>query len=142
MYNQLEGTLFANAIPRTEDQRAAVLCCNTITSSNLNWIFKSSATILSAGKRWTGQTGAVSVITTTSDVAVSQSKLAYGYKADDYAFAYNNSIVGTDTSGAVPSPTAMRIGHRDDGLNINGHIADIRYYRKRLPNAKLQAITE
>jgi hypothetical protein len=39
--------------------------------------------------------------------------------------------------------TSLSIGSRGNGasLFLNGHIAAIRYYKKRLPNAKLQALT-
>jgi hypothetical protein len=39
--------------------------------------------------------------------------------------------------------TSLSIGSRGNGASffLNGHIAAIRYYKKRLPNAKLQALT-
>jgi hypothetical protein len=56
--------------------------------------------------------------------------------------AYNNILAGTSSSTFTSiNPTAMRIGARDGGLSINGHIASIRYYRKRLGNEKLVTLT-
>jgi len=144
-YNQSEGTLFSNATPQTVDQVSVVVGVNTTASTASHFIYKVNSSISAAGKRWGAQTvslaGAQTTITTSTDVAVSRASLAYSFKLNDFAFAYAGSIVGTDNSGTMPTPTTMRIGSRDDGLYINGHIASVRYYRKRLPNAKLQTIT-
>jgi hypothetical protein len=145
-YNQSEGTLFADVTPQSIAQLATVLAVNSGSSQNQHGIYKTNAALTAAGLRW----GATSVLTgfvtqaaivTGTDVAISRSKLSYAYKLDDFSFAYAGTIVGTDTSGTLPSPTTMQIGNRDGALQINGHLASIRYYKKRLPNAKLQALT-
>jgi hypothetical protein len=146
LYNQSEGTLFADATPQSIAQSATVLAVNSVSSQNQHGIYKANAAFTAAGLRW----GATSVLTgfvtqaaiaTGTDVAISRSKLSYAYKLDDFSFAYAGTIVGTDTSGTLPSPTTMQIGNRDGTLQINGHLASIRYYKKRLPNAKLVQLT-
>jgi hypothetical protein len=126
-------------------QVSTVLAVNTSTFQSAHLIYKIDSTFNIAGRRWGGQTTVLATpqtgIVTSTDVAVSRSRLAYAYKLNDFAFAASGSLVGTDTSGTVPSPTAMRIGARDDGLQINGHLAAVRYYKKRLPNAKLAQLT-
>ena len=146
IYNQPEGTLFADVTPQTVDQISVVVGMNTTASTLSHFIYKINSAINASGKRWGAQTvslaGSQTAIVTSTDVAVSRARLAYSYKLNDFAFAASGSLVGTDTSGNLPvSPTAMRIGARDDGLAINGHIAAIRYYRKRLANSKLSSIT-
>jgi hypothetical protein len=145
-YNQSEGTLFADVTPQSITQLATVLVVNSGSAQNQQGIYKTNAALTAAGLRW----GATSVLTgfatqaaiaTGTDVAISRSKLSYAYKLDDFSFAYAGTIVGTDTSGTLPSPTTMQIGNRDGTLQINGHLASIRFYKKRLPNAKLQALT-
>jgi hypothetical protein len=144
-YNQPEGTLFADVTPQVVAQASVILAVNISTFQSAHLIYKIDSTFNTAGRRWGGQTTVVNTaqtaIVTSTDVAVSRSRLAYAYKLNDFAFAASGSLVGTDTSGTVPSPTAMRIGSRDDGLSINGHLAEVRYYKKRLSNAKLQALT-
>ena len=144
-YNQPEGTLFADVTPQTVDQLSVAVGVNTSASTRSHFIYKTNSAINAAGKRWAAQTvndaGAQTAIPTSTDVAISRARLAYGYKLNDFAFAYAGVIVGTDTIGTIPVPTAMRIGSRDDGLYINGHIESVRYYKKRLTNAKIQAIT-
>jgi hypothetical protein len=145
-YNQTEGTLFADVTPQTTDQLAAVFTVNTSTFNNTNGIYKSDSIASSLGKRWVGLTNLVgnnpqATISTSTDVAVSRSNLAYAYKLNDFAFAYAGTIVGTDASGTLPPSTSMYIGNREGSIHINGHLASVRYYRKRLPNAKLQTLT-
>ncbi len=145
-YNQSEGTLFADATPQTADQIVLVVGMNTLTFNSGHFIYKGSAPSISgAGKRWAGQTTLVSVpqstIISSTDIAIARSKLSYGYKLNDMAFTANGVLIGTDNTGTMPTSTALRIGARDDGLQLNGHIASVRYYKKRLPNAKLQALT-
>lgn len=144
-YNQSEGTLFADATPKTVDQGALVVGTNTTTFLNGHFIYKTNASITANGKRWGATTtvGATSQsnITTSMDTAIAPSKLSYGYKLNDMVFAVNGEIIGTDAIGTMPTSTALRIGARDDGAYLNGHIASVRYYKKRLSNAKLQSLT-
>ena len=144
-YNQSEGSMFADATPQAVDQTAVVIGVNTTASTSSHFIYKANSAISANGKRWAAATvsvaGVQSAIATSTDVAVSRASLSYAYKLNDFAFAYNGTIVGTDNSGTMPTPTVMRIGARDDGLQLNGHIARIQYFRKRLSNAKLQTLT-
>jgi hypothetical protein len=144
-YNQSEGTMFADATPQTVDQGALVVGTATTTFQNGHFIYKTNGTVTANGKRWGATTtfGATtqSTIATTTDIAIAQSKLSYAYKLNDMAFAANGALIGTDNTGTMPTSTAFRIGARDDGAYLNGHIARIQYFRKRLPNAKLQTLT-
>ena len=54
----------------------------------------------------------------------------------------SQTLLGDPTQSDIS--TILNIGRRSDfgGANyLNGHIAAIRYYKKRLPNAKIQALT-
>ena len=54
--------------------------------------------------------------------------------------AYGSIVAGSAIT--LNSFLALEIGRRQGGtLYLNGHISSIRYYRKRLPNAKLQSLT-
>jgi len=72
------------------------------------------------------------------------SKAAFGYKQNDFADSLNGAAPLTDFSGTVPAVNQMTIGdfHPNAGTIFNGHIARLRYYRKRLPNATLQQLSE
>ena len=59
------------------------------------------------------------------------------------AMAATNGTLATAGTGIMPvGIDRLNIGNRADGARIlNGHIASLRYYKKRLPNAKLQTLT-
>lgn len=71
-------------------------------------------------------------------------KIALGVKTNDANAAYNGSLKTTDTTVTLPS-TMNRLEFRDPTAAAAGHpschIARIQYFKKRLPNAKLQSIT-
>lgn len=70
-------------------------------------------------------------------------KLTFAYKANDFAQSVNGAAVTTDTSGSIPTVSQMVIGNAGWTTGpLNGHIARLRYYRKRLPNATLQLLSE
>jgi hypothetical protein len=71
----------------------------------------------------------------------SSSKIAIASRQNDFAISQNGSI-STTLTGLMPSVDRLFIGNRvGTDRAWNGHIAAIRYYRKRLPNAKLVALT-
>jgi hypothetical protein len=68
-------------------------------------------------------------------------KLIGAYKLDDFASSINGGAAVTDTSGTTPTVDRMRIGAGQGGNTMCGCVASLRYYKKRLPNAKLVALT-
>jgi hypothetical protein len=142
-YNQPEGTLFAGCTPQSVAQVAVVVGVNTTSYFNSHFICKGNSEFTANGLRWLGQSfSPVITIPSTLDAANAFAKIAYAYKSGSLAMAYNNILAGTSAMTFTPiNPTTMRIGSRDDSLYINGHISSVRYYRKRLPDAKLVTLT-
>ncbi len=71
----------------------------------------------------------------------SSSKIAIASRQNDFAISQNGSI-STTLTGLMPSVDRLFIGNRvGTDRAWNGHIASIRYYKKRLPNAKLAQLT-
>lgn len=67
------------------------------------------------------------------------SRSAGCYKANDFAYSFNGASVLTDASGSVPSPTSLQLGNFPSfGEYLNGHIARLRYFNKRLTNKQLE----
>ena len=82
---------------------------------------------------------------TPSGVVVSASKVGFVYKEDDYALVRNGSLVGTDTSGAVPAAYMLIFGMNstgNTGNNWNAHLKNLQYYPTRLSNTVLQNLTK
>jgi hypothetical protein len=72
-------------------------------------------------------------------------KVGFVYKADDYALVRNGSLVGTDTSGAVPDAYMLIFGMNtisNTGNNWNAHLKNLQYYPTRLSNTVLQNLTK
>lgn len=68
-------------------------------------------------------------------------KNSFAYKINDFALVLNGGVVGTDTSVNVPSGlTILNIGNGVSTTH-SGHIARLRYYPTRLPNATLQVLS-
>ena len=60
------------------------------------------------------------------------------YKQNDFIAAHNGTLTAADNTGNVPSGID-RVAF--DGPYFVGTIAAIHYYKKRLPNSKLVALT-
>jgi hypothetical protein len=66
-------------------------------------------------------------------------KLAFAYKANDFAQSVNGAAVTTDTSGSIPTVSQMVIGNAGWTTGpLNGHIARLRYFNKRLTDKQLE----
>jgi hypothetical protein len=106
---------------------------------------RSDSTAAAVGRRWSAftYTGVISAQFATSvDDGGATATSAYAFALNDFAFANNGSLVGTDSSGALTSPASLYIGSYDGTQQwFNGHIAGISFYNARLPNARLQALT-
>ena len=71
-------------------------------------------------------------------------KLGLAYAINDYQSSYNGLLGGSDTNtgGTIPNATELHIGNLGAASSrLTGHIQSIRYFKKRLANAKLQSLT-
>lgn len=67
----------------------------------------------------------------------------YGYKASDFAGVGSGGTLTAyagQNGGAIPMCTGLSIGQVGGGSVLNGHIARLAYYPKRLTNAELIAL--
>ena len=67
--------------------------------------------------------------------------LAAAYKLNDCAFSVLGQTPQTDTTVTLPTVTQLDIGKRFSGSQLNGHIAKLSFYQKRLSNSELQALS-
>lgn len=152
-YNASEGTVYAET--QTVDITSSIKGIFAIGNSSLGF---GSANVI-YGVFDPAISGRVSQIVITSGINQAQisptytqlantaTKTAQVYKVNDYAISVNAVSPDVDTVGSVPSGvTGMSIGNLSSGWSgatqyLNGTIARITYYPRRLSNADLQAIT-
>lgn len=70
-------------------------------------------------------------------------KIALVYKNNDFALYINGVLVGSDTSGSVPTLTDVYIGKYalNNNYNISSGIKQVVLFNERLTNAELAALT-
>jgi hypothetical protein len=141
MYNQLEGSLACNYSITSgfTGNRYAASIEDAVGGTLNGFVLRNtnSATSFIAGSGYSSIIGAV---TTTASKHI----LAYSGLTE---FVYvKDSVVGTTTGSGTRDPSLpirMSIGtiEGQNGFTLCGHISAIRYFKKRLPNAKLQILT-
>jgi hypothetical protein len=147
-YNPVEGSLFTSVIfnaPVTYGTGQLLVDINDTTTANRLRYFRNPTTGTAGFANTSNSSANVSIVSVSAVQPLVTNKYSAGFKLDDYAFYLNNAQIGIDNLAAmVVSPTTLTIGDASAGgvrQYTNGTIAAIRYYRKRLPNAKLQALT-
>jgi hypothetical protein len=143
-YNQSEGTLFVDGSgimsPTFGGNRPFVSISDGTYNNNFN-IYKSSGAANLKGELREG--GSAQAIFTIGYTQFAQLKAAFAIKLNDCNAAFNGTAGTTDTSATMP--TVDRLAFRDAtgaaAGQVSGHIAAVRYYKKRLPNEKLQTLT-
>jgi hypothetical protein len=148
-YNPVEGSLSASVIfnaPITSATAQALIDINDTTNANRLRLTRSNTTGFAGLNNTSNSTTNVSIVGAVALQPLTTQKYSSGFKLNDYVFCVNNTQVGTDNLGALPiSVTTFTIGDASAAfsprLYLNGTISSIRYFRKRLPNEKLQALT-
>jgi hypothetical protein len=140
-YNQSEGSFACNySIPAgfagnryaaaIEDTTGGPINAYTFRNTNAALNFINTA----------GYTSIIGAVTTTLDKHI----IAYSGTSE---FVYcKNGTIGSNTGSGTRDPSLinrMSIGTLEgsSSFSLCGHIQSIRYYKKRLPNAKLQSLT-
>jgi hypothetical protein len=137
-YNPVEGTLLVEASSFVNTAAAVNLAASLGSINNRNFTFLYNGAW--GGSTVTGGTQVSDLQTAGTYTRNVPAKVAYAYRANDFAASVNGAAANTDAMGAVPAADTLLIG---SGVNnpINGHIRSIRYYPTRLTNAQLQALT-
>jgi len=136
-YNQLEGTMLANAFTPAIGDRT-VLATDDNTANEMIRLRTEGTNpflrVIDGGS----EVVAIDAGTATANTAF---KLIGAYKVNDFASSINGGSAVTDTTGTIPTVDRMRIGAGQSGNTMCGCISSIRYFRKRLSNAKLSSLT-
>jgi hypothetical protein len=85
---------------------------------------------------------AIGIMTTPVFTTLTEYKIAAALKTGDYAVSFNGASAITSSSAFVLTLDSMTIGMtRNASGHLNGWVHSLRLYKKRPPNAKLQALT-
>jgi hypothetical protein len=141
---QAEGTIYARANVRPLASAAARRIVNIrVDGSN---VISIDASTTSQVYEYSVSTSGTTVAGITSGAIAGPVQVAGAYKTDDFAFVINGSVIGTDTSGAIPnlSATALGLGVRADAAastHLDGNLFVVALFPVRLTNTQLQALT-
>jgi hypothetical protein len=136
-YNQSEGTMLANAFTPASGDRT-VLAADDDTANEMIRLRTEGTNPFFKVTDGGSDVVAIDAGTVTANTAF---KLIGAYKVNNFASSINGGSAVTDTTGAIPTVDRMRIGAGQGGNTMCGCISAIRYYKKRLPDAKLQSLT-
>ena len=145
-YNQSEGTFQGNYSFVSGYSNANIAMILVQASNNtFNEIVRiGTPSGLSTQRLDTITGGSLTRITTLNNHSLTAlNKVAGAYKAGSNAISLNGGSVVTGSPAGITSlASKLDIGVSHDGSSrINGYIQSLRYYKKRLPNAKLQSLT-
>jgi hypothetical protein len=148
-YNPLEGSFATSSIfnaPVSSPVGQIVFDVNDTTSLNRLRTVRGGSNGFLYYSNTVGGVQNVGIVGSTVIATGAVTKLAGCMKANDFAVYMNNVSQGVDTVALMQSsPTTLTIGEVSSGTAakapLNGTIASIRYYKKRLSNQKLQALT-
>jgi hypothetical protein len=141
MYNATEGTLLLSAdeFRRGSSFPALLRIADSANPGNNRYNIGSygSKTGSPSPLEFVVQSGGAIQYSVLPTSASSNFKAALAYKLDDMRGALDGTLIASDTppSSLIIGANTLQIG----GIGI--HIASVRYYRKRLANAKLTSLT-
>jgi hypothetical protein len=141
-YSQSEGTVFAELVPRTFANLAGVASADDNSSNNRVAL---RTTTSSLANLRVGVSGVAQADFTASPTLIAGvlTKIAGGYKTDDFAISANGSTAASDTSGTSPTlANQLTIGTAVGNSAVNAPIRRLTYWPTRLSNVSLQQITQ
>lgn len=142
-YNQTQGT-FVTASDQTVYSGGSNFLFSADDGTSTNRLFASTN---SGNRAYLVDAGGVSQVSIGGVAPVLSgfpSNSAFAYAINDYAASTDGLAAVTDTSGLVPTVDRLRFGASSSGAAVaalNGHIRSIKYFKSRLTNAQLQALT-
>ena len=137
-YNQIQGTLFTSASIANliGNNRGIVQIDNGTNAHMIRYYYDSGFKIEVSSN------DVKSVLANVTGVANVSQKLGISQQGTLFNAVANNGTISTVNRAIPIGVNTLRIGNLAGGpFYLNGHIARVSYYKKRLPNYKLQALT-
>jgi hypothetical protein len=138
VYNQSEVSIFSELEFQANNASAVVHCNNGTANEVLALTQFASPSRLAIFVT----DGGVTQASVNANANLNQVyKTAISAKLNSFQFVLNGVLGTRDTSGTMPTPTQINIGKTQSAVHLNGHIKQIKIFRKQLSDAKLQALT-
>lgn len=139
-FNATEGTIFSSAIRHDGANRSAhAMALDDSTGNNFITALMSSTTVVSGFRHRLGG-GAETNVTPVNVGTNNEARIAFAFKANDFAVSVNGSAVSTNGTLSVPTLNRLVVGARGSEY-LNGTIKNLRYYWRKFSPAELQALT-
>jgi hypothetical protein len=139
VYNESEHTLFAEVSAMSHANFGSYLSFDNGTVGEQSAL---------AGFPSPNTTNCFVVDNSTTQASVSRSvtlnqnnKIAAAMKINSFQVTVNNVLGTQDTVGTMPTATIFKIGRAWNAATISGTYKQIKVFKKRLDNAKLQTLT-
>jgi len=139
VYNESEHTLFVQASAMSHANFGSYLSFDNGTASE-----QSSISGFPSPNRAVCYVvdGGTTQASPELSITLNQSnKIAAGMKLNSFQVAVNNATGTQDASGTMPTANTLKIGRAWNSATISGTYAQVKVFKKRLPNAKLVTLT-
>jgi hypothetical protein len=151
LIGQTEGTLFVDAyidIQNEELSPVVGLFALNNNASNLN-----NCIVIGIDRPASGTSnqiygfvingGTDQAILNSSNITAGRHKIAFAYKANDFVLYVNGVLIGSDTSGSVPTLSQALIGSRYNGDTyfLGDEVNAAALWKQRLTNTQLAQLT-
>lgn len=141
LIGQTEGTIFGEfeVIPQKQD---SMLCLIRDLAGGLYndfFYIRASSGVPAVSVRQ----GDVTYVAINGTTALSEGfhKFAFAYKQNDFAFYVDGVLIGTDTSGNVPTCNEIYLGNYLDGFDREVSKKSFALWKQRLTNTQLAQLT-
>ena len=151
LIGQTEGTMFVDAYVTIKNEDANPVVGLITINNNVNNI--NNCIIVGIDRPTSGvnnkvytlvQLGGATVAEIfTPTITSGRYKIAFAYKQNDFALYVNGVLIGTDTSGNVPTCTQVLLGERfnSDPYKLADNINTSALWKTRLTNTQLAELT-
>lgn len=140
-FNDSEGVLFAEISALADDNTSRVITLGDGTASNRVQIFFSSTSNAILGNLISGGASQALFSYTLPD-ELTETKVAYKYKVNDFAFWINGFEVGTDVGGSTSTGLSeLAFDNGTGASNFYGKTKQLITFKQALTDAELEDLT-
>jgi hypothetical protein len=140
LIGQTEGVVFVDYNYQQRSELQVIFSLQGATTASFLEIYNTTSNEIFFGI-YNG--GTIQASFTTAAQAAGRYKIAFAYKANDFAIYVNGVQAHTDNSGSVPSLSSLAIGSdiATGGFNLAQTINQTLLFKTRLTNAQLAELT-